>query len=139
LTLAVLKGRIGEKKEVYLTCKRTKDELFLKDSDVEFIESLVKRLDLEDLFRVFDNMILKSFICSEVSILIDTHIEENKIFQQTVDVFLEEKVIPIVLDDNTKVGPGIQPLSLEMLAMLSCFTSFLTRARFGVIVKDDED
>ena len=117
---------------MYLTCKRTKEILILTDGEVELIDALVRRLDLEDVFRVFDNRELKSSTCKAVSTLIKTHIEENKIFEQDIG----EMTILIVLDDNVNIPPGIKPISMRVLATISRYSTFLSKALFGVIVSD---
>ncbi len=116
---------------MYIVCKRTRKRFFLMPHEINFLTLLVNRMDLDKTFEEFWVYESDYIQCQRLGTLIQDHIEENKIFES-----LESgQPIPILVDDNINKPNACQPLSLERLAFLSEFVTFLSNSRFGVRVE----
>ena len=114
-----------------LVCIRTKNELFLSDDDQDFLEALIRRLDLEQTFPYFMTDDFGLVDCLEISTWITNHITENKIFETIIG----DKILPVIIDDNLSKPVNYQPLSLDKLRFLSEFSNFMNSCRYGATIE----
>ena len=117
---------------MYLTCVRSGEDLALDEHDVDYLQELMNRIDVEGEVPHFLSFDLTSSECLTLSWLLESHIEENKIFE----VVVGDKRKPIIVDDNISKPTSYEALSLDRLSFLSNVKNFLSNSKRGITISN---
>jgi len=125
-----------------LSCKRTKRKFNIEPDKVEYLQKLLRQLDVENqLDELFNEEEIDRSDCIDIAVLINRQLEGSTIFEyqlQSNDQFLSNIVyIPHVIsvsDDKSKIPKNIQPLSMTSLKFLSLFSDYII-CTYGVDIE----
>jgi len=115
---------------MYLFDIRSKEYFLLEDNQIEYLKILLSKLDIANVFSNFMMSEMDSFDCESLAILIQNHLNQNKIFESLDG----EKPVPVIVDNNTQTPDSYKPLPLSRISFLSNLVRFLFFAKMGISI-----